>query len=207
MMNETQLRRLALGSVAFITLLGTIGSALSPWLLVRQPLLLVALSPDWRHIVLVAAESEFLPVLAVSEPRRAAGLLAMYGMGWFYGLRVVDWFERKVPRLGSFLRWLEELFERLGAPLLIVFPSYTLGALAGAARTRFWVFLPAMLTGQVFYIGASYYFGDAIRDWTKPFLRFLADNLVVSTAVCVALVLGQQLWSRRKGKGPSLDDQ
>ncbi len=205
---EPQLqRRLAIAFVGFITLLGTIGSALSPWLLVRHPLVLVALSPDWRHILLVAAESDFLSVFAVSEPRRAAGVLSMYGLGYFYGLRVIEWFELKAPRLGSFLRWLEELFERLGAPLLIVFPSYTLGAMAGAARTRFRIFLPAMLAGQAVYISTSYYFGDALRDWTKPFLRFLADNLVVSTAVCVALVLGWQLWSRRGGGGPGLGDQ
>jgi len=202
-----QLRRLTIGAAAVITLLGTIGTALSPWLLVHMPLMLVALSPDVRHLVLVAAAADFLPVLLVSEPRRAAGLLAMYGIGWFYGPVALAWFEQQAPRFGGVLRWCERQFARFGAPLLIVFPMYTFGALAGAARTRFRVFLPAMLAGQAVYITTSYYFGDAMRGWTKPFLAFLGEHVVAATAICVVAVALQQGWSRlrKRSTEPSLE--
>ena len=193
-----QIRRITIAAVAIITLLGTIGSALSPWLLVRMPLALVALSPDVRHIVLVAANAEFLPVLAISEPRRVAGLFAMYGLGWCYGPMALVYFEQKAPRLGGALRWAERLFERFGALLLVVFPAYTFGAFAGAARTPLRIFVPAMLLGQAIYISTSYYFGGVIRQWTVPFVGFLREHLVVSTLICVALVAGSQLWSRLK---------
>lgn len=200
-----QARRYALIAVAAVTLLGTVGSALSPWLLVRQPLLLLALSPDVRHIILVAAHADFLPVLAVAQPRRVLGLFSMYAVGYFYGPVATAWFEQRAPRFGGVLRWLERQFARFGAPLLVLFPSYTLGAIAGAARTRLPVFVPLMLLGQVAYITSSYYFGDAIRSWTLPLLRFLTEHLVASTAACVGLVLAQQLWSRWRSGRSGLD--
>ncbi len=195
-------RHLAVAAVAVITVMGTVGTALSPYLLVRQPLLLIALSPDVRNIVLVAAQADFLPVLAVAEPRRAMGLFAMYAMGFFYGPLAIAWFEQRSARAGRVLRWLERLFARLGAPLLVVFPAYTVGALAGVARTRLRVFVPAMLVGQVVYIGVSYFLGDAAREWTTPLVRFLGEHLVESTAVCVAAVVIHQVWSRWGRTGP-----
>jgi hypothetical protein len=190
-------RGVILGFVAFVTVLGTLGTALSPWLLVRYPLVLVALSPDVRHLVLVAAHCDFLPVLLIGGVRRAAGLIAMYGIGRLYGPMALDWFERQVPRLGGPLRWLERLFGRVGALLLIFFPVYTVGGLAGAAGTRLKAFVPAMLLGQALYISAAYYFGDAIRLWTLPLLEFLTEHVVGATLVCLGLVVGQRLWSRR----------
>ncbi len=198
-----RLGRVTVIAIAALTVMGTVGSAFSPWLLVRHPLWLVALSPDVRHIVLVAAHSPFAPVLAVGVVRRAAGLVAMYGLGRYYGPTVLRGFEQRAPRLARTIRWLERWFARIGAPLLVLFPSYTLGALAGAARTRVPVFVPAMLLGQVAYVTASYYFGDAVRVWTLPLLAFLQRHVVASTAVVAALVLGQQVWSRtRKGPAP-----
>lgn len=194
------MRGLVLGFLAFVTVLGTLGSALSPWLLVRYPLALVALSPDVRHLVLVAAHTEFLPVLLIGGVRRAAGLVVMYGVGRLYGPLAIVWFERKAPQLGGALRWLERLFGRLGAPLLVLFPAYTIGALAGAAGTRLKAFFPAMLLGQVIYISAAYYFGDAIRLWTLPVLAFLTEHVLGATLLCAGLVAGHQLWSRQSAK-------
>lgn len=196
-----QLRRLTLGAVALLTLLGTIGTALSPWLLTHAPVALVALSPDVRHLVLVAAKVDFVPVALAAEVRRAAGLIAMYGIGWFYGPRAIAWFEAQAPSVGGLLRRLERWFARIGWPLLIVFPVYTLGAFAGAARTKWRAFLPAMLLGQFLYIAAAYYFGDAIQDWTKPLLEWLAKYVIEATATCVAGVAGYQVYRRWNRRG------
>ncbi len=191
-----RMRRLSVGLMAAITAIATVGSALSPWLLVEHPLALVAFSPDVRHLVLLAAQADFGPVLAVSLPRRALGILATYGVGYFYGPVAIAWAEHRAPRFGAALRWLERQFARFGAVLLVVYPSYTLGSLAGAAGTPMRVFVPAMLVGQFGYIAAAYYFGDAVRDWTQPILVFLTEHMVASTAVCVGLVLAWQVKRR-----------
>ena len=44
------LRRWVFALLAVVTVMGVLGTALSPWLLVRWPLVLVALSPDVRHL-------------------------------------------------------------------------------------------------------------------------------------------------------------
>jgi len=192
---------LAVAAVALISALGTIGSALAPWLLVRHPLALILLSPDVRHLVLVAPQVDFAPVLAAGLVRRAAGIGAMYALGRQFGPLVIPWIERQAPRIGRALVGLERAFARVGPSLLVVFPFYALGALAGAAGTRVKVFLPATLAGQTLYITTSYYFGDAIALWTGPLIAFLGNNLLASTLVCTAIVGVQQVWSRRRARG------
>lgn len=184
-----------------VTTAGVLGSAFSPYLLVHHPLALIALAPDIRHLVLVAADTPFGPVLGVGGVRRALGLLTTYGMGALYGPALVQWTVARHPRTGALVRVLERLFERFGAALLILWPFYAGGLLAGAAKYPVSRFLPAMALGQLGYITASYYVGDSLSAWTGPFIQFLSEHLVASTAVCVAAVAGQQLWSRWRERG------
>jgi len=196
--------RAAIALFVLVTTSGALGSAFSPYLLVEHPLLLIALSPDVRHLMLVAGDTTFLPVLGVGEIRRVIGLLSMYGLGAVYGPSALRWMEARQPRTGRLIRFLERLFERCGALLLVLWPSYTGGLLAGAAGYRFARFLPAMLLGQVVYISSSYYLGESLSEWTEPFIGFLGENLLVSTAVCASAVGLHQIWTRwRDRRGPT----
>ncbi len=192
-----------------ITASGVIGSAFSPYLLVEHPLLLIALSPDVRHLVLVAADVPFLPVLGIGEVRRGVGVIAIYGLGAIYGPALVSWTAARGPRTAGLVQLLERGFDRFGALLLILWPFYLGGLLAGAARYRFSRFLPATLLGQVVYIATSYHLGDRLSAWTEPFVRFLDEHLVVSTAVCVVLVAAHQAWTwarLRRARGGAPDE-
>jgi membrane protein DedA with SNARE-associated domain len=193
-------RRLALASFFTLTGLGVLGSALSPYLLVEHPRVLIALSPDVRHFMLVAANTPFLPVLGVGFVRRVLGLLATYALGASFGPTLIDWLGARSSRTGRFLRWVERIYLRFDVLLLVLWPSYTGGMLAGAAGTAPRRFLPAMAVGQVVYIAASYYLGAAITGWTQPLLRFLGEHLVASTAVCAAAVALHQAWTRWRGR-------
>ncbi len=174
------------------------GVAFSPYLLVEHPLLLVGLAPEGRHLVLAAGRVDLWMLLLVATLRRVVSLMASYGLGMVWGQSMLRWVERRSPRLLRLVQWLERLYLRFGAPTLVVLPIHTLTALAGIARTRWWAVALGVLVGQAALVGGTLLFGESISDWTAPILGFLSDHVVESTAVCVALVVLHQLWSRRR---------
>ncbi len=127
------------------------------------------------------------------------GLLAAYGIGGIYGEALLRWTERRYARLARVVRWVERLFLRWGPPLFVIFPSYGMATLAGAAGTRLRSFVPWVAVGQAVWIAAWWLFGDSIKDFTAILLHWLGDHVIESTAATVILVAVQQAWSRLRG--------
>ena len=96
------------------------------------------------------------------------------------------------------VRFIERVFVRTGPLLLVVWPSYTLSSIAGVVRTPFWRFLLATCFGQLFYVLASYYFGNEISELTDAFLIWLRAHVLETTAVCVAAVALQVVLRMRR---------
>lgn len=186
--------------VALLTAASLVGSAMSPLLLVKAPLLLVALAPDGRHVALVASSVDPTLLVCLSVVRRSLFSLGVFGLGAAYGEQSVIWIEARARSLGKALRALERLFERVGAGLLIAAPFLSLCVLAGAARTRLVAFLPALLAGHCIWVGATVWFGKRIAAQSQVVVEFFAERLLESTLVCVALVAAQQLVTRRRRK-------
>lgn len=195
-------RRLAIVLFTLTTLVGGVGTALSPYLLVHHPVWLIALSPDMRHIVLGAASLDLETMLMVCVPRRIFGMYTAWALGAAYGATALGFIEGRYPRVLRAVRFIERAFVRTGPILLVVWPTYTLSLIAGVVRTPLWRFLFATCFGQFFYTLASYYFGTEISDFTDAFLIWLRAHVVETTVVCVSLV-GLQLllrWRRNARK-------
>ncbi|MBX3131707.1 MAG: hypothetical protein KF718_33630 [Polyangiaceae bacterium] len=192
-----------LGVVGVTTIAGT---AFSPYLLVKAPLLLVALAPEGRHIILAVSTTDPVLLVAVATLRRLLGLIAAYGLGLTYGPAAVSWVERRFPRFGKLVRIAERLFARVGAPLLLFIPLQSIALLAGAARTRFFTFLGFVSVGQFCMVLITYLFGDAITKWTEPILVFLSEHVVETTIACATLVALQQgvAYYRKRRGAPEL---
>jgi len=199
-----RLVRAVLGLVALLTVAGLLGSALAPLLLVRSPLLLVALSPDARHVALSVGSVAPWALVAVAVLRRGLFSVGSFGLGVIYGPAAVTWIEQRSARLGRVFRLLERLFARWGAPILLFLPFASLCVVAGAARTRFVAFLSATLLGHVLWVGSTYYVGALLSDFTDRALAFLESHLLESTLVCIAAVAAQQLIApTRAAKAPA----
>ena len=195
-----RVRRLILAGAAALAALTTLGTALSPYLLVQHPVLLVALAPDYRHLVLAAAQAPALPLLAAGSARRLLSMLSTYGIAGLYGPAIIRWTERRFPRLGRIVRSCERLATRGGAPLLIAAPLYTFATLAGASGMPIRRFFPAIALGNLLLVAAAIFFGDAVAGWTQILIAWLSDYLLESTLACVLLVLLQQGVSRLRAR-------
>lgn len=193
-----RLQRFAIGGIAFLSALGLIGTALAPYLAVHHPLLLVALSADVSRILLVAGRVDPVALIAIGAVRRMLGMISTYAFGALWGFAVVRWAGRRSARLATLIALIERVFSRLGLPLLLVIPSYTLCVLAGAARLSFRGFVAVVVVGQIAFTWLTVVFGEAISTWTKVVIDFFAAHLWESTLVCALAVGLQQILSRRK---------
>ena len=200
--------RLTRGSwalAATFVVMSLVGTAFSPFLLVEAPLLLVALSPDPRHVAFAAATVPPLPLIAVGVVRRALFQFAAFGLGVAYGPAAIRFVEQRATRLGGLVRFVERLLGRYGAPLLVLVPLPSVTLLAAASGQSFAVVVPALLVGNTLWVAVSYFVGDWLSDWSAPVIEFLSRHLVATTAISVALVVGYQLVARLRARRRDAD--
>lgn len=192
---STPIKRLILGSLLVTTAISVLGTALLPYLMVKHPVLLLLTSADARNLLLVASQLDLPLVLAIALPRRAVAMLVTYGVGRLYGRAMLDWSSKKMPLLGKVAAAFERLFLRFRPLVLLGIPTYTSAAVAGVTRTSWQAFVPWMLLGQVLYIAAVFYIGDAAGGVTEWIGAAFAKYLWQTTAVFVLAVATQQLIS------------
>ncbi len=192
--------RLLIGSVVALTIAGTAGSAFAPALLTYSPLLLVALSPLPRHLVLVAPITSFAPFVLVALARGLISAAVAYWVGVSYGKSGLQWIEPRYPRLRKWVRWLERTFDRVGPVVVLVSPTSPVCALAGMIRMPAWQFLPAALLGKAAWAIGAYWLGDFLSEWTTPILHWVRENVVSATIACVAVFGGYQVIRRLRRK-------
>jgi hypothetical protein len=180
-----------------LTAASLLGTALSPYLLVKSPLLLVAVSPAAHHVVLAAATVDPMTLVAVATVRRALTCVGAYGIGFLYGRAALGWLDQRYPRFARFVAWVERLFARWGVWLLILAPAPTVAGVAGAARSHHVAVLVAGTLGLAAWQAVTVHVGDAVAVWTDLLTSFVGEHLLESTLICVALVALQQMLSRR----------
>lgn len=115
---------------------GWIGAALAPTLVLRHPLWLIGLNSSNRYLILSTNQLDGFSFYAVALARRVIPTLAFYLLGYWYGLRAVNWLEHREPDSGQGMRFLERLFQRSGWLVVAVAPTPIVTLMAGAARLR-----------------------------------------------------------------------
>jgi membrane protein DedA with SNARE-associated domain len=184
--------------LAIFTVSSTVGAMFMPYLLARKPLLLVALSPLFRHLVLAAPSLNAVSLFAVAVPRHFVVDPFVYLLGRDYGPIAVEWIETNSPGVGKLVRALERLFGKIGPVALLVSPDVVVSTLAGAARVPFPLFVVMNLVGTVATVTVARWFGNALEVQIHAIVVFFQGHLVAVTAASVLMVLAFNAWSRRK---------
>ncbi|MFK7988972.1 MAG: hypothetical protein AB8I08_23340 [Sandaracinaceae bacterium] len=202
-------RRIAIASTILVVGSSVFGAAISPYLLTHAPALLLLMSPEPRHVVLTAGLLPGTLVVPLVIARRVVGLMALYATGWVYGQAAVEFAERRMGRMGRFLRWVEDKLSRWGAPVVLVLPMPVVCVMAGVAGTRLRTTVFALFLGQCFWTTATFVFGEVVLDWTTPLIAFLGRHVVGATVVCALVILATQArsWFFPKAKVGSGDEE
>ena len=174
------------------------GLALTPYLLVEHPLVLVALAPELGLLVLIGDQVTTLEMLAIGVPRRVLGLAAAYLIGRGYGAPTLRWAEQRAPRMRPILGRLETGLRKLGAPLIAVVPSSAVTMVAGAVGVGPRSVAAASLGGSAVLVFALHHLGAALTAWMAAVKGFLAAHVVGATLTTVGLVVAHRLVTRRR---------
>lgn len=177
-----------------------IGVGFFPYLVNHYPLLLVALSPLGRHLMLVVPIVDPVALVAVGVLRRGAFYLACFQLGRALGPAGVHWLEERAARFARALRWLEALFARAPRLVVLVMAGPTISMLAGMARMETATYIPLALVSLVVRLLVIVWFGEILREPIEWVLAWLDENWVSTTAVLVVATLGVQWWRIRRAR-------
>ena len=191
--------------LAVIAASAVIGNALAPALVVSHPLVLLALNTTTRHLVLTSTTVDFIPYLVVGLGRRLLEDPFLFLLGRWYGDDAIGWVDAKIGG-GRSLRWVQRNFHRVGWLLVAIAPGGVVCVLAGASQMSPAVFLVLNLAGTVATIVVLRRFGDVFAGPVDATVAFVAANVVVLTAVSVAVTAAYVILRRRRQAPPPLPD-
>lgn len=201
-------RRLALVLVPIGALLalGAVGTALTPVLAVKHPLVLIVLEARNRNLVL-ARHVDVVPFVLVGTLRRLVSDPLFFLLGRWYGEAGVRWLERRSGS-GRLVEITERAFRKASYPMVFLFPGALVCSLAGATGMSPVGFAVANVAGTVTAVVALRAFGDVFAKPVDAVLHFLGAHLVATTAVTVVAVIGWVLYERfsRGEHVPGLDE-
>jgi len=188
--------RLCVSVLATLSSFSLLGVAFSLYLVNHQPLLLVALSPIGRHLLLVAPTVDPFAFVAVVVGRRMLFYLASFHLGRALGPAGIVWIEARAARFGRFVRWLERLFQRASYPIVFFASGPTLSALAGASGMRPVTFAALAAPGLVLRALVVLGVAASLRGYIEVVLAWIDAHWVPGTIVMLALVALYR-WRRR----------
>jgi membrane protein DedA with SNARE-associated domain len=193
-------RRLAVRALSLMGFLGAcsmVGVAFSLYLINHYPLLLVAISPIGRHLVLAAPNVDPFAFILVAGGRRLLFYVASFQLGTGLGPSGLIWLELRMARVARFVRLLERVFERWSYLVLVVIPGPTVSCLAGIARMPMRVFVPLVCVGLVLRMMIVIAMASWLREPIEALLELVDAYWVPGT---ILMVLGVLVY-RWKGGG------
>ncbi len=196
--------RLCVSTLATLSTFSLAGVAFSLYLVNHHPLLLVAMSPIGRHLLLAAPTVDPFAFVAVVVARRMLFYLASFHLGRALGPAGITWIESRAVRFGRFVRWLERLFRRASHAIVFFASGPTLSALAGASGMRPRTFAalaaPGLALRAVVVLGIA----ASVREYIEAVLLWIDAHWVPGTIAMLAIVALYR-W-RRRTPSPWMED-
>jgi hypothetical protein len=193
-------RRILRRSLLLLGVLSTgslAGSASSLYLVNEYPLLLIALSPIGRHLVLVAPIVHPGAFVLIGTLRRLLFYLPCFFLGRTLGPSGLAWIGKRAPGAERFFRWLEEVFERgrYLATFFLIGPA--MSSIAGNSGMSLRVWLPLVVCGLVFRMCLTLLFGEWAREPIEWTLGWIDEYKLPGTIAIVLSIIAYRIGSRR----------
>jgi hypothetical protein len=192
---DVRLVRRCLSVLGILSFGSMVGAASSLYLVNHSPLLLIALSPLGRHMLLVAPIVDPVAFVAVAVLRRMLFYFACFQLGRGLGPSGVVWLEARAARFARFVRWIEALFKRAPHLVVLLMAGPTVSGLAGMSGIRTVPYLSlataSLVMRMLFILG----FAEILRGPIMEVLDWIDENWVPGTLVLVLATLVYQ-WRR-----------
>ncbi len=192
---QRALARRSLSVLGVLSVGSMSGVASSLYLVNHYPLLLVALSPLGRHVILAAAVVDPFALVAVAVVRRMIFYVACFQLGRSMGPTGVVWLEARAARLARFVRLVERLFARWSRTVVFLSTGPTISTLAGMSGMSMRTFVPLATVGLVLRMIGILLFAEMLREPIEQLLAWIDLYWRPGTALLVAGTLLYQ-WRR-----------
>lgn len=197
---------LIVAPIIMLITVGTIGNAIHPALLKSHPLLLVAMEPRARYLLLVANKNvQLAPFLFWAVARRLSSDPLFFLLGHLYGDNAVAWAERRFDNNSGIIRRVERIFRKAAPVVVFLFPGPLICTLAGATGMSIPLFAVCNVVGTFCSVTACYYLAETIKGPLDAINRFYSRYNKWLLALSILFTL-YWLWDqRRKGRMPTLE--
>ena len=143
--SQRRVVRLCLIGLAVLGTGSMIGAMSVLYLANHFPLLLIALSPTGRHLILVVPTVHPAAFVAVATLRRLAFYVPCFILGRTLGSTALAWLETRFRGAARFVQWLDRIFQRAQYPAVFFLPGPIMSTIAGNAQmpVATWILLIA----------------------------------------------------------------
>lgn len=192
---QWRVARLCLYVLGAFWVLSTAGRAFSLYLVNHHPLVLVAMSPMGSHVLLAAALTHPVALLAVATTRRLLFYAATFFLGRALGPLAIQWVEARARHFGRFVRFIEGWFAKAPRLVVLVAAGPTVSALAGMSGMRLGTYLTLAGVGLAARLWIWIQFAGLFRGPIEQLLAWIDEYWVPGTVVLVTVIAVTQ-WRR-----------
>jgi hypothetical protein len=178
-----------------------IGVSFSLYLVGHYPLLLVALSPLGRHVVLAAPVTNPAALIIVTAVRRMAFYLSCFYLGRALGPAGIPWIEKRAARFAVMVRWVESLFSRAPRLVVLLMVGPTVSALAGVSGMSTRTYSSLAIASLIVRLIAIVALAEWLREYLEIALAWIDEYWLPGTVLMVA---GVALYTWRRKPGAAL---
>ncbi len=187
--------------LAVVTILSYIGDSIMPGLVDEHPLLLLALNPRNRNLVLVTNQLDAWSYYTVGFVRLVLTDPLWFLIGYWYGETALRWAEKRTRTFGETLRFLERGFGKAAYPLVFVAPNNWICLFAGSAGMSVPVFLVLNVSGTLARLYLVRLLGETFEAPIDAVLDFIREYRVPLLVLSVVIVAVMTVLEYRKGGG------
>ena len=197
--SQRRVVRLCLIALAVLGTGSMIGATSVLYLANHAPLLLIALSPIGRHLILVVPTVHPAAFVAVATLRRLAFYVPCFILGRTLGTTALAWLETRFRGAARFVQWLDRIFQRAQYPAVFFLPGPIMSTIAGNAQMPVATWLPLIACGLVLRMVVVLWFGEWLREPIERLLELFDEYWIPGTIVLVAGTALYQ-WRKRTGR-------
>ena len=190
--------------VIVVFIVGTIGNMIHPTLLVNAPLLLVAMEPRFRYMLLVAPRVDLLPFMVLVLIRRLFADPFLFVLGRLYGDAGVRWMERQMQDTMGLVRKIERGFGKAAWLFVLLWPGLVVCTLAGATGMRFATFIILNVVGTLITSYLAYAASDLVSTPVNFINNLYSGNQKLFLVISIISFGLMFLTRRMQGKGEPL---
>lgn len=190
-------RRVVIGLLIGFTVAAWIGDLLLAVLIPDNPAILLALNDRLRNYPLASPHMGPVAFYGIGLARLFAPYPLYFLIGRWYGDAAVRWAERRAPRFGALMRFVERTVSKAAYPMVAFVPLNAVCIFAGASRMSMVGFVVAKLAGSAVILMAARYAGEVLFAPLTTFGDWIGQNRLLVFILCSAALSGMYWWTRR----------